>query len=256
VFARYWWSSLASLFFLFTAHHARAQEEGASSDSTPSSTCESDRARGEAAERGGRFLDARASFSACADARCSTSETCRRDEERIVGLIPSVRFTVTNATPSQRDALRLRIDDGELAPVPIGDVRVDPGFHVIRYRAEVGRVASAFVTVEAGEHARSVELDHNATWDDTPAEAPKKKGCSAAPYVAMGFGAVAALVGTGLLLTIDSAGWQSRTHGDMESVRNFQRSAGWIGVGVGLTSIALGGMWALYDRPCGDPQKK
>ena len=162
---------------------------------------------GQVALDGGKLLDARRRFGACASATCP--DLVRRD---CASWLASVEDRLPSVVVKVRDASGIDVVDAAVtldgAPIPLDgkSVAVDPGRHVF-VAVSGDRKRELTVLVVEREHSRAVELG----FDPAPAPAlpaPPSRAQSYVGYGLLGLGG-AALVTSAVLFAVGYSQWST-----------------------------------------------
>ena len=165
-------------------------------------------------EKRGRLIDAELLYAACADPKCPgmIRNDCSAKRDEMNRRIPTITVVVRDA--SGNDLTSYVEIDGHPVTDRAHAQPIDPGEHVVNYRAEGKKPATQKITVVEGEKARVISITaREGDAPAPPASAPPRETTqpSPPPQEAQGSGSVVApvIVGSiGVLALIAGVGVQ------------------------------------------------
>ena len=134
----------------------------------------------------GKLLDARQQAIACSASTCSVYvvRDCTQWLAEIDASMPTVVFTVENATGPDPSAVRVTVDGQTVAQTLDGKpVLLDPGEHVVRFEMTGVEAVEQKVTIQGGEKNRKLSASFKKApppmTPALPAAVPRPRRCAA-----------------------------------------------------------------------------
>lgn len=217
-------------------------------------TCASAAEAGQRLERGGRLVEARASFVACADARCpgEVASLCDRLLTEVDAAMPTIILGARDPQGHDLVSVRVVADGSPMAESLDGKAHpIDPGPHTLRFRAADGTVATLDVLVRQGEKNRvlSVVVGARPTQPVGQGESRARQPAPVLGWVLGGVG-LAALATFGVLAAhgqsqYDACNPHKCSASTVDSL-SVERGASFVALGVGVAAVAAGG-WLVVS---------
>jgi hypothetical protein len=224
-----------------------AEQRGSPRERGPSeSACFDHHEIGQELRQGGKLLESRSSFLACAAEGCPSAvrRDCERWSQEVAGQLPSVVFRVSLDGTARTDA-SLSIDG---VPQPSALVVLDPGAHHYRVTLAAASPQEGDFELQTGQPLREVALELRAL-------EPPATGVPTWSWVLGGVGVAgtAAFIGFGLSSRslerqLEASCAPLCSDEDINRVRQRSLIAN-VSLGVGLTSLVTAGALYLLSRP-------
>jgi hypothetical protein len=190
---------------LFVATVAQAQ-------GMPVEKCTGNFEEAQLKEKRGKLVEAEQLYAACATSKCPTMITtdCSAKRDEMIRRIPTITVVVRDASGSDLESYV------EIDGKPVQDRAhaqpIDPGEHVVNYRASGRKPSSQKITVVEGEKARVITITAGDGKDaepvvpsapgqehsPSPAQRPPESHSIVAPVILGSIGVIALLAGVGL----------------------------------------------------------
>ncbi|HEX8790117.1 MAG TPA: hypothetical protein VF765_04140 [Polyangiaceae bacterium] len=209
---------------------------------------------GQKLQREGRLVESRASFVACADARCprEVASLCDRLLTEVDSALPTVILGARDPQGRDLAAVRVLADGTTLADSLDGKPRpLDPGPHTLRFVASDGAAASLDVVVRQGEKNRVLSVVVGAGRKQPPPTEGEARAARHAPVLGWVLGGVglAALATFGVLAVhgqsqYDACSPHKCSPSTVDSL-SLERGAAFVALGVGVAGVATGGWLVL-----------
>lgn len=215
--------------------------------------CASAAEAGQRFEREGRLVEARASFVACADARCpgEVASLCDRLLTEVDAALPTIILGARDAQGRDLVSVRVVADGSPFTESLDGKAHpIDPGPHALRFLAADGTAATLDVVVRQGEKNRVLSVVVGARPTQTPVEGePRARRHTPVLGWVLGGVGLAALATFGVLAAhgqsqYDACNPHKCSASTVDSL-SVERGSAFVALGVGVAAVAAGGWLVL-----------
>lgn len=190
---------------LFVASVAHAQ-------GTPIEKCTGNFEEAQLKEKRGKLIEAEQLFAACADTKCPAMirADCSSKRDEMLRRIPTITVVVRDA--SGNDLQSYVEVDGKPMKDRVHAQPIDPGEHIVNYRAEGKKPATQRITVVEGEKARVISIsakedkhaDPNVPEPQTTTQPVQESHSVVAPIIVGSIGVLALVAAVGLQVVANS----------------------------------------------------